>query len=263
MKLLQIMFWSVPAHAEEPLIGLAAKRGGGGQQIQEEMIGLGECELYGVVVDFLQATWLAIDGHDLMPGRVQLLVQKHVFVPEDKVIGRERSAIAPFHTLAQEQGERPPLVGNLPVPDHVGHELFTPKVDVGQGVEGTAAIAAPLVGRPREAAMPGAAVGADGMQRFDYQRLSGQTLAYWRQLSLLHQGGQRRRFLELRRHPGRIGNDLGSLNGADEMGTHAWLIRRCRCLGCDAGQQHHQSQASQYAHSSDPLVSFLHGPFLL
>ena len=73
------------------------------------------------------------------------------------------------------------------------------------------------ISRANEPAPPGAAILADLPQRLNYHRSDRQTSGNGRELALLHQGRQRRGFLELR-------GDRGQNSWAFELAYQAGLL---------------------------------------
>ena len=129
--------------------------GDGGQE-QRRRRGVGEA--HRVVVDLLDLGRRAVGVLDpARQGRRQLLVEQHVVVPEQDVVGAERLAVRPLRALAQL--DRPDLVvgrrlgrlGDLGLDlGAVGREAEQRVVDHAHVVVG--------VGRPEESAAPHAAI---------------------------------------------------------------------------------------------------------
>src|SRR5262252_10412670 len=118
------------------------------------------------------------DGHEV-------LVEVDLLVPDDEVVGGEGDAVGPLHTLAQVDGDALAVVALLPVLGHAGHDLGARVVPEEDLVGGDDAVAVLAVTRTGEAAPPGAAVAADGVERLDHHGLLGHPLLHGWELAAL------------------------------------------------------------------------------
>ncbi len=193
-----------------------------GDRGQEQGRGSGVGEAHPGVVDLLHLGGRAVGVLDpaRQAGR-QLLVEQHVVVPEQDVVGREGLAVRPACALAQV--DRPALVvgrGLRPERDlgldlgAVGREAEQRVVDDADVVVG--------VGRPQEGAAPHPAILADLLDHRHHQRLLGQALLDRRQLAGFNQLGQQRRLLVgAALSPGQIAGRQRACSGrqADQRNT--------------------------------------------
>jgi hypothetical protein len=120
------------------------------------------------------------------------------------------------------QGERPAPVTHFPCSGNVGHHRVSSIVPK-QDVIGARAAPVPIreVGRPCEAAAPGATVRADLVHGFDDQRLLANPFRNWRQLARLDQLRQLRRLLEALGELRGVCDDLWPLELPDQRTSNA------------------------------------------
>jgi hypothetical protein len=208
------------------LAGLPAAHGRtAGQDVDEEVVRVGELEDHGVIVPLVELALFAVHHELGMRRGVQVLVQIDVFVPEDEVIRREGMPVRPLVPLAEQHGDDAAVLAHLHVARHTGHDLRTGVIPEQDLVRGDDAVAVLAVAGAGEAATPGAAVPADAVHRLDHHGLLGNPLVHGRQLPLLHEVRQHGRLAELLRPLGGVQDVFRTLQLADQGGTELRLAR--------------------------------------
>ena len=152
------------------------------------------------------------------PGRKrrrEVLVQQHVLIPEQDVVGGERRAVRPARALTELDRPGPEIFRRLPSGGDLRLDLGAVGRKSEEGVVDDAHVVVG-VGRTQERAPPHAAVLAGPLDHRNHERIAGQALLHRRELAGLDLLGQRGRFLELRR--------LGA--GRPDQGEHHHDARR-------------------------------------
>src|SRR5207245_8481929 len=110
-----------------------------------------------------------------------------VFEPEHEVIRGQRLTVRPPHPFAQVEDERAAIILELVATGHIWADLLAGEVPEQETVRtGDGAVAVPAITGAGKAAVPGAAVAADLVDRLDDQRLPGQALLAGRHPALFH-----------------------------------------------------------------------------
>ena len=171
-----------------------------GQVLDEHPERLVERHLEGVVIDLRGYAGNPVDQHAGRGARGEVGVQRHVLEVEHQVVGGERGAVAPLHSLAQVQREGHAVRADVPAldepreqPRHVrgvrDQELVAPVHHVVGGCLAG-------VGQAQRTA-----VRADPVDRLHDQRFQGQPLGDGRKTARGDELGQHRRLVERERGP--------------------------------------------------------------
>ena len=126
--------------------------------INEKVVGFGEFEGDGVIVDFFHYPVFPVDLELEERRGDDIFVQIDVFVPEHEIVRRKRLAVGPLGAFAEVNRRRLAVAADLPVAGEAGDDLVAGVIEGEDFVGRNDAVAVFMVGRSREGPSPVAAV---------------------------------------------------------------------------------------------------------